>query len=102
MRLQYLNYIEYTFDGPLAQLVEQFPFKEWVAGSNPAGLTIFMKKTKIKNIETGIEKNCDVLKKNDNYMEVVIENTTIKLILKKKDNYYIGKFKEMEFFSEGN
>ena len=26
--------------GPLAQLVEQFPFKEWVAGSNPAGLTI--------------------------------------------------------------
>ena len=27
--------------GPLAQLVEQFPFKEWVAGSNPAGLTIF-------------------------------------------------------------
>ena len=26
--------------GPLAQLVEQFPFKEWVAGSNPARLTI--------------------------------------------------------------
>ena len=25
--------------GPLAQLVEQFPFKEWVAGSNPARLT---------------------------------------------------------------
>ena len=25
--------------GPLAQSVEQFPFKEWVAGSNPAGLT---------------------------------------------------------------
>ena len=28
------------FSGPLAQLVEQFPFKEWVAGSNPARLTI--------------------------------------------------------------
>ena len=27
--------------GPLAQLVEQFPFKEWVTGSNPVGLTIF-------------------------------------------------------------
>ena len=27
------------FVGPLAQLVEQFPFKEWVAGSNPARLT---------------------------------------------------------------
>ncbi len=25
--------------GPLAQLVEQFPFKEWVASSNLAGLT---------------------------------------------------------------
>ena len=29
--------------GPLAQLVEQFPFKEWVAGSNPARLTILIK-----------------------------------------------------------
>ena len=26
--------------GPLAQLVEQFPFKEWVDGSSPSGLTI--------------------------------------------------------------
>ena len=25
--------------GPLAQLVEQFPFKEWVIGSNPIRLT---------------------------------------------------------------
>ena len=28
------------FSGPLAQLVEQFPFKEWVDGSSPSGLTI--------------------------------------------------------------
>ena len=27
-------------NGPLAQLVEQFPFKEWVVGSSPTGLTI--------------------------------------------------------------
>ena len=27
--------------GPLAQLVEQFPFKEWVDGSSPSRLTIF-------------------------------------------------------------
>ena len=27
--------------GPLAQLVEQFPFKEWVDGSSPSGLTIY-------------------------------------------------------------
>ena len=26
--------------GPLAQLVEQFPFKEWVDGSSPSRLTI--------------------------------------------------------------
>ena len=25
--------------GPLAQLVEQIPFKDWVVGSNPTGLT---------------------------------------------------------------
>ena len=33
---------EYTnvFFGPIAQLVEQFPFKEWVGGSSPPGLTI--------------------------------------------------------------
>ena len=33
---EYIN----TCSGPLAQLVEQFPFKEWVAGSNPARLTM--------------------------------------------------------------
>ena len=27
--------------GPLAQLVEQFPFKEWVDGSSPSGLTTY-------------------------------------------------------------
>ena len=101
MRLQYLNYKEYNFDGPLAQLVEQLPFKEWVAGSNPAGLTIQMKKAKIKNISSGIEKNCDILRKNDNILEVVLEGTTIKILLKKKTNKYIGYFKEMEFESNG-
>ena len=61
-----------------------------------------MDKTKIKNIETGITKNCDILKKNHNFLEVVIENTTIKLLLKKQDNEYIGKYKDMEFVSSGN
>ena len=28
--------------GPVAQLVEQFPFKEWVTSSNLVGLTIKM------------------------------------------------------------
>ena len=32
------NTIRNSF-GPLAQLVEQFPFKEWVTGSNPVRLT---------------------------------------------------------------
>ena len=45
----YLNYINnyvYTItiinkNGPLAQLVEQFPFKEWVDGSSPSRLTTY-------------------------------------------------------------
>ena len=60
-----------------------------------------MQKTIIKNIETGISKNCDILKKNDNFLEVVIEGTTIKILLKKKNDKYVGKFKEMEFISSG-
>ena len=37
-----MEYIKNIFEnGPVAQLVEQFPFKEWVTGSNPVGLTIF-------------------------------------------------------------
>ncbi len=83
-------------------MVEQFPFKEWVTGSNPVGLTNNMQKTKIKNITTGIEKKCDILKKNDNFLEVVIEETTIKITLKKKNNFYIGKYMNMEFISNGN
>ena len=44
-----------------------------------------MKKAKIKNIASGIEKNCDILRKNDNILEVVLEGTTINIsdILKK-------------------
>ena len=61
-----------------------------------------MQKTIIQNIETGITKNCDVLKKNDKILEVVLEGTTIKILLKKHQNKYIGKFKEMEFISTGN
>tara|TARA_B100000427_G_C15481060_1_gene583002 strand:- start:56 stop:241 length:186 start_codon:yes stop_codon:yes gene_type:complete len=61
-----------------------------------------MSKTSIKNIETGISKNCDILKKNDKFLEVVLENTTIKILLKKKNNYYVGKYKDMEFVSSGD
>jgi len=61
-----------------------------------------MIKTTIKNLETNISKKCDILKKNENYLEVVIENTVIKLKLYKKNNFYIGKYKNMEFISNGN
>ena len=61
-----------------------------------------MQKTQIKNIETGITKKCDILKKNDLFLEVVIEGTTIKILLKKINNQYIGKFKDMEFVSSGD
>ncbi|PPR44321.1 MAG: hypothetical protein CFH18_00096 [Alphaproteobacteria bacterium MarineAlpha5_Bin8] len=56
-----------------------------------------MYKTIITNTETGISKKCDILKKNDKLMEVVLEDTTIKLTLRKKNNLYIGNFKNMEF-----
>ena len=61
-----------------------------------------MQKTLIKNIETGISKRCDILKKNEQFLEVVLEDTTIKILLKKHKNYYIGKYKDMEFVSTGN
>ncbi len=60
-----------------------------------------MKKTLITNIATGIKKKCDILRKNDHILEVVLEGTTIKILLKKKTNKYIGYFKEMEFESDG-
>ena len=60
-----------------------------------------MRQIIIKNIATGISKKCDVLSKNDNFLEVVLEDTTIKIILKKKSKFYIGSYKNMEFISEG-
>ncbi len=60
-----------------------------------------MKQTIIKNIATGITKKCDILKKNDNFLEVVLESTTIKITLKKKGEIYAGLFKDMEFTSQG-
>tara|TARA_Y100001970_G_scaffold286643_1_gene409336 strand:+ start:716 stop:898 length:183 start_codon:yes stop_codon:yes gene_type:complete len=60
-----------------------------------------MKQTLIKNISTGISKKCDILKKNENFLEVVLEGTTIKITLKKKSDVYIGVYKEMEFISDG-
>ena len=61
-----------------------------------------MQKTQIKNLETGISKNCNIIKKNDQFLEVVLEGTTIKILLKKQKDKYIGKFKDMEFISSGN
>ena len=61
-----------------------------------------MHKTTIRNLETNIEKKCDILKKNDKVLEVVIENTTIKLTLFKKNKLYVGRFKDLEFVSNGN
>ena len=60
-----------------------------------------MKKTIIKNIATGVTKNCDILSKNGNFLEVVLEGTTIKITLKKKSDFYIGFYKSMEFISKG-
>ena len=37
--------------GPVAQLVEQLTFNQWVTGSNPVGLTIYPKGLAIKRWE---------------------------------------------------
>ena len=60
-----------------------------------------MRQTIIKNIATAITKKCDILSKNDNFLEVVLVDTTIKIILKKKSGIYIGSYKNMDFISEG-
>ena len=35
--------LNYAGSGPVAQLVEQLTFNQWVTGSNPVGLTIIFK-----------------------------------------------------------
>ena len=60
-----------------------------------------MKQTLIKNIATGISKKCDILNKNDNFLEVVLVGTTIKIKLKKKSGVYIGTYQNMDFISDG-
>ena len=60
-----------------------------------------MKQTSIKNISTGITKKCDILYKNDKILEVVLVGTTLKITHKKKSDYFIGTYKNMEFISEG-
>ena len=61
-----------------------------------------MHTTNIKNTDTGIEKKCDILIKNSKILEVVIQNTTIKITLKKHNNIYLGKYNGMEFTSTGD
>ena len=58
-----------------------------------------MQKTQIKNIVTGISKNCDILKKNDQFLEVVLEGTTIKILLKMKNKMYVRKYKNIKSVS---
>ena len=60
-----------------------------------------MNKTKVRNIASGVEKTCDILRKNDQILEVVLVDTTIKILLKKRTNKYIGYYKDMEFESDG-
>ena len=63
-----------------------------------------MEKTTISNIETGITKECDIIYKNDKRLEVVIEKTTVKVVLKKNipsEEFYIGKVSNMDFRSTG-
>lgn len=45
--------------GPVAQLVEQLTFNQWVTGSNPVGLTIFIFVMKLRRpLPSGPLKPC--------------------------------------------
>ena len=61
-----------------------------------------MNRTTIKSTETGKEQMCDILRKNEKILEVVIASSTIKILLKKHNKVYVGRYKEMEFTSTGN
>ena len=62
----------------------------------------FMKQTIIKNIATGITKKCDILSKNDNFLEVVLVDTTIKIILKKNRVFILAHIKIWSLLQRGN
>ena len=62
----------------------------------------FMRQTIIKNISTGITKKCDILSKNDNFLEVVLVDTTIKIILKKNQVFILVHIKIWSLLQRGN
>jgi hypothetical protein len=61
-----------------------------------------MRQTIIKNIATGITKKCDILSKNENFLEVVLVDTTIKIILKKNKVFILVPIKIWSLLQRGN
>ena len=61
-----------------------------------------MRQTIIKNIATGITKKCDILSINDNFLEVVLVDTTIKIILKKNQVFILAHIKIWSLLLRGN
>ena len=61
-----------------------------------------MRQTFIKNIATGITKKCDILSKNDNFLEVVLVDTTIKIKLKKNQVFILAHIKIWNLLQRGN
>ena len=62
----------------------------------------FMRQTIIKSIATGITKKCDILSKNDNFLEVVLVDTTIKIILKKNQVFILAHIKIWSLLQRDN
>ena len=54
--MRYTTKLTYSFkiSGPLAQLVEQLTFNQWVAGSNPARLTTITKSVHVGTCARGM------------------------------------------------
>ena len=86
------------FLGPLAQLVEHFPFKEGVIGSNPIRLTKLNLKMNIKIID-----NFYLIRFNFLTLHMVVTNNHLisQLFSFFSYNFYLTLLQKLHYFAKG-
>jgi hypothetical protein len=64
---------------------------------------IVMNRCIVKCEDNGTTVSCDVIEKTDKHIKVALDNTTITLLLKRKDirEKYTGRYANMTFTSKG-
>jgi hypothetical protein len=95
-----MKFIYHNFCGPLAQSVEQIPFKDWVASSNLAGLTInniskifliillfFSIKGHTETFE--YDRNVKFYLPDNEYKKIITLNTKLSEGYTSNENYFI-------------